>query len=76
MGSSHSPEITPPSPDLGLPALLPSQGGELWDRRANKPQSTSLAPRTDRCPQIPERGGSRASPGPRPRQAQARAREL
>lgn len=64
-----------PSPDLGLPALLPSQGGELRDRGANKRRSAGLAPRTEGCcPRSGREPVAAASPGPRPRPAQARGR--
>lgn len=66
-----------PSPDLGLPALLPSQGGELRDRGAHNPWSAGRAPRTEGSwlPLDPREGGgrsqSRTPPGahesPRPR---------
>lgn len=70
-----------PSPDLGLPALLPSQGGELRDPGANKTRSTGLDPSGKKgcCPLIQERSRSRSQsrtpppPGPgRGQQAPAR----
>lgn len=64
-----------PSPDLGLPALLPSQGGELRDRGANKRRSAGLPPRTEGCcPRSGREPVAAASPGPRPRPAQTRGR--
>lgn len=49
-----------PSPDRGLPALLPSQGGEPEDRRANKPQGASLTLAEGAAPDA-ERGVGRSS---------------
>lgn len=57
-----------PSPDRGLPALLPSQGGEPEHRGANKPQGASLTPAEGAAPDA-ERGVGPGPHGPRPRPA-------
>lgn len=58
-----------PSPDRGLPALLPSQGGEPEYRGANKPQGASLTLDEGAAPDTQRGEWGAARPGPRPRLA-------
>lgn len=65
-----------PSPDRGLPALLPSRGGEPEDRGTNKPQGASLTLAEGAAPDA-ERGvgrGPHTTPPPPGTVAGGRAR--